>query len=493
MKIQTGSRGKLGKGRAGRAELIHEIPRTITLEPNTEHGMRKVSQVSMRLISMGLMVSSLLAGVARAQAPHTSRQKGEEAVKVIMTTSSTDPVAAAGSQEPAAVTLQDLVREALDRNPAIKSAARQVQALRARVPQVRTLPDPVLTTGWAGNLTPYSVQKGDPSSYRGLNLMQEIPFPGKLKLRGQIVDREAEALRWDLENARRDVVAQVKAAYYEYAYYHKAIEIIQKDQDLLGRLTKIADARYKVGMGIQQDVLRAQVEQSRLLQRLTVLKQQERTAQVRLNTLLNRDPEMPIGGPIPIQKSNFPYTLEEIYQMARENDPGLKREQRMIERSQLAVNLARKDYRPNFTVGYMYQQRPLLPDMQGFTVGINLPIFYKTKQREGVIEATEEMIGARNRLEDRQNSVNFDVKQQYLSAKASEELVQLYARAVVPQSSLALDSSISSYEVGKLDFLSMLSNFQTILEYETDYYQELTNFETALARLEVLVGRELTQ
>jgi outer membrane protein TolC len=103
------------------------------------------------------------------------------------------------------------------------------------------------------------------------------------------------------------------------------------------------------------------------------------------------------------------------------------------------------------------------------------------------------MIGARNRLEDRQNSVNFEVKQQYLSAKASEELVQLYGRALVPQSSLALDSSISSYEVGKLDFLSMVSNFQTILEYEIDYYQELTNFETALARLEVLVGRELTQ
>jgi len=246
-------------------------------------------------------------------------------------------------------------------------------------------------------------------------------------------------------------------------------------------------------MGNQQDVLRAQVEQSRLLQRLTVLKQQERTAQVRLNTLLNRDPETPIGEPAPIQKSQFPYSLEEIYQMARDNDPGLKREQRMIESSQLAVNLARRDRLPDFTVGYMYQQRPGLPDMHGFTVGINVPIFYKTKQREEVIGATEEMIGERNRLEDRQNSVNFEVKQQYLSAKASDELVQLYGRAVVPQSSLALDSSISGYQVGKIDFLTMLSNFSTILDYEIDYYQELSNFETALARLEVLVGRELTQ
>jgi outer membrane protein TolC len=131
--------------------------------------------------------------------------------------------------------------------------------------------------------------------------------------------------------------------------------------------------------------------------------------------------------------------------------------------------------------------------MHGFAVGVNIPIFYKTKQREGVIEATEEMIGARRRLDDRQTTVNFEVKQQYLAAKASEELARLYSRAVVPQSSLALDSSISSYEVGKLDFLSMLTNFQTILDYEINYYQELSNYQIALAQLEVLVGQELTQ
>ena len=452
-----------------------------------------MDKASKKLLGMAMIAAMFLTTSARGEQGADGPAVGEQ-LQIPLDTSQTNTTKPAKPQAPPGpVILETLVSEALEKNPAIHAAARAVLASRARVPQVRTLPDPVLTTGWAGNITPYSVQRGDPSSYRGLNLMQEIPFPGKLKLRGQIADREAEALQWDLENTRREIVAQVKADYYEYAYYHKAIEIIQKDQDLLGRLAKIADARYKVGMGIQQDVLRAQVEQSRLLQRLTVLNQQERTAQVRLNTLLNRDPETPIGEPTQIQKSKFPYGLEEIYQMARDNDPGLKREQRVIERSQLAVNLARRDYRPDFTVGYMYQQRPLLPDMQGFTVGINLPIFYKTKQREGAIEATEEMIGARNRLEDRQNSVNFEVKQQYLSAKASEELVQLYGRAVVPQSSLALDSSISSYEVGKLDFLSMLSNFQTILEYEIDYYQELTNFETALARLEVLVGRELTQ
>ncbi len=456
----------------------------------------KFQRLSSRwVLWMGLLALAIQAvAAAKAQQAASPAPEAEKITKVTISESTNASTSEKAPTQPApTINLDDLIREALERNPSVKAAAHAVLASRARVPQVRTLPDPVVTTGWAGNITPYSVQRGDPSSYRGLNVMQELPFPGKLKLRGQIADRETEALRWDFENTRRGVIADVKAAYYEYAYYHKAIEITQKDQDLLGRLTKIADAQYRVGKGMQQDVLRAQVEQSRLLQRLTVLKQQERMAQVRLNTLLNRDPEAAVGEPTPIQKSKFHYTLEEVYQMARDNDPSLKREQRMIERSQLAVNLARKDYRPDFTVGYMYQQRPIMPDMHGFTVGVNLPIFYRTKQREAVVEATEEMIGARNSLEDRQNSVNFEVKQQYLSAKASEELVQLYSRAVVPQSSLALDSSISSYEVGKLDFLSMISNFQTILEYEIDYYQELTNFETALARLEVLVGRDLTQ
>ena len=323
--------------------------------------MRKTRQIARRLISMGLMVFSLFAGLAQAQAPPASRGDEEHAVKLNLTTSGAGAETTAAPQQSATVTLQELVNEALDKNPAIKSAARQVQALHARVPQVRTLPDPVVSTGWMGNITPYSVQTGDPSSYRGISAMQEIPFPGKLKLRGQIVDRQAEAARWDYENTRRQVVAEVKAAYYDYFYYQKATEITLKDKDLLEKLTKIAEARYKVGKGIQQDVLRAQVELSRLLQRLTVLDQQERTARVRLNTLLFRDPEAPLPPAAPFDRATLSYTLDELYQLAAHNDPGLKREERMIEGSQLAVNLARKEYEPDFRVGYMYQERPSLP------------------------------------------------------------------------------------------------------------------------------------
>jgi len=389
--------------------------------------------------------------------------------------------------------LEDLVREALERNPAIQSAARRVEVFRARVPQMKTLPDPVVSAGWMGDVKPFGVQRQDPSSFRSIGAMQQIPFPGKLKLRGQIADRQAEAAWWDYETVRRRVVAGVKEAYYDYFYYHKAIEITQKNKDLLDKLREIARVRYEVGKGIQQDVLRAEVELSRILQRLTVLEQQEKTAQVRLNTLLFRDPQAPLPLPAPFQQAELTYTLDTLNQLARENDTGLQREQRLIERSQFAVNLARKEYYPDFGVGYMYQNRPLMPEMHGITFSLNIPIFYKSKQREGVNEATEELISAQRSRENRETTLYFEVKEQYLAAKASEELARLFAGAVVPQSSLALESSMAAYEVGTVDFLTMLDNFITVLDYEVSYYRELTNYQIALARLEPLVGVELTQ
>ena len=391
------------------------------------------------------------------------------------------------------VTLQELVGIALAQNPAIKSAAEKFQAQRARAPQARSLPDPMVSGGWMGNITPFSVQKGDPSSYRGLTVSQAFPFPGKQGLRGKVADREAEAGRWEYEQTERQVVAEVKAAYYAYFYDTKAIQITEKNKDLLQKLESIAEARYRVGKGIQQDVLRAQVEVSRIDQKLIVLQQEEHTARARLNTLLNQDPESQLPPPAAVKPAIFQHSLDELYAMAHENDPGLERDKRMIEGGQFAVDLAQKAYEPDFDLAYSYEQRPDMQDMHGVMVGVNIPIFFKSKQREGVIEASHGLNAARREFDDRMTQVNFEIKQQYLAATASRDLMNLYSKAIVPQSSLALESSMAAYEVGKVDFLSMLDNFTYVLDYEVDYYQELGNYETALARLEPLVNTDLTE
>jgi cobalt-zinc-cadmium efflux system outer membrane protein len=400
-------------------------------------------------------------------------------------------VAQEPSQEPT-LSLDALIVEALEKNPGVQSALHAVEAQRRRIPQAKTLPDPMVGIGWAGNIAPFTVQEGDPSSYRGVSASQQLLYPGKLKLRGEIASKEADAAYWDYEAVRRRVTADVKSAYYDYFYYAKAIQITQKDKDLLQKLAAIGEARYRVGKGLQQDVLKSQTEISLLLQRLTVLEQQRKTAQVRLNTLLSHDPETPLPPADNIKQTSLNYSLEQIYQLGRENDPGLHRQQEVIVRDERAIDLAQKDYYPDMNVAYLYQQRPGLPDMNGFTFTVNVPVFYRTKQREEVRQATEEKISAQRSKDDRQNEVNFALKQQYLAAKASDELLRLYSQGVVPQASLALESSMSSYQVGNVDFLSVLGNFSTVLNYEIDYYRELANYQMALAQLETIVGLDLT-
>jgi outer membrane protein TolC len=387
--------------------------------------------------------------------------------------------------------LDQLVEGALEKNPAVQAALRRVEALRRRVPQARTLPDPTVSLGWMGNVKPFGVMRDDVSSFRGVSATQEIPYPGKLKLRGQIADRESEAAWWEYEAVRRRVAADVKAAFYDYGYFRKAIEITGKNKTLLDKVAQIAVTRYQVGQGIQPDVLKAQVEVSKLEQRLTVLEQQAKTAAARLNTLLARDPEAPLGPPDGLEPTPLEHTLETLYQLARKNDTGVQRDERLIERSQLALHLARKEYYPDFGVGYNYWNRPLFRDMHGLTFSVKIPVFYRSKQREGVNEATLDLAGAERSREARLTELAFEVKEQFLAARASDELAKLYSQAIVPQSSLALESALSAYQVGKIDFLTLLENFVTVLDYEIGYYRELANYQIALARLEPLVGVEL--
>jgi outer membrane protein TolC len=393
----------------------------------------------------------------------------------------------------AVLRLDDVVRTALSANPAVASAAHSLAAQRARIPQAGALPDPTVGLGWMGNAQPFSVQTGDPSSYRSVSAMQMLPLFGKRGLRREIAGKEADVTQWDLEAVRRRIVAGVKSAYYDYWYYDKALRTTQQNRDLLTKLSQIAEARYRVGKGMQADVLRSQVEISMLLQKLTTLEQQRATAQARLNALMGRDSDAPLPPAADVaNESPLNYSLDDLYKLARENDPEYRRMQKMVERNQLAVNLAQKDYLPDLSVGYMYQQRPAMSDMHGLTFTVNIPVFYKTKQREEVRQVKEEELSTAKARDNRRNELYFDLKQNYLAAKASDTLLKLYSQGVVPQSSLALESSISSYQVGNVDFLTVIGNFTTVLNYETDYYRELANYQTALARIEALTGADLT-
>ena len=401
---------------------------------------------------------------------------------------------AQGAQTPAAqevVTLPQLLAEAERAHPAIKAEAQMIGAKRSRIPQVKSLPDPTVQAGWMGNIRPFSVQHLDPSSYRGISAMQEFPYPGKLKLRGEIAEKDVEVEQWNLEAVRRQIRAEVKSAYYELAAVDQALAVTQRNKNLLEKLARIAEEKYKVGKGLQQDVIRSQVEESRILQTFTLLNQRRRTLVAKLNSLILHPSDAALGSLTPVQKAELNYSLEELTEKGVANSPEIRRQEQVVEQSQYAVNLAQKEYYPDFRVGYDYQQRPEMPDMHGFNVGVNIPIFYKKKQREGVREATFAVESGKQGREAIQTALLFQVKEQYLQAKASDELLTLYSKALVPQSALALESSMAAYQTGSLDFESLLANFQSVLEYEVNYYEELANYQKALVNLEQITGLDL--
>jgi outer membrane protein, heavy metal efflux system len=389
------------------------------------------------------------------------------------------------------VVLRELIEQGLSRNPEVKAMERSIDMMRARIPQAKALPEPMLSVGYMGNITPippFDIQKDDPSSGRSLSLNQEIPLWGKRALKGKMAAMDADAEWWSYEQTRLNIVAEIKDVYFELFYLDKAIEVVQRNKALLDKFAKIAEARYAVGKGIQQDVLKAQVEISKLIEQVTVLEQRRQLAAGRLNSLLYKDVETFIGRTEEIKAQAFPFSLGEMKELALANYPSLKAQKQKISREQYAIELANKEFYPDVSVTFNYQNRPAMPDMYGLMIGVKLPIFPGQRQRPAVAEAAAAKAVEEKRLQSLFTVLSYKVQEKYLAAKTAEKLVSLYGTTVIPQSSLSLQSAIAGYEVGSVDFLTLLDNLMTLLNYELNYYEQVSNSEKAVAALEPLVG-----
>jgi outer membrane protein TolC len=333
----------------------------------------------------------------------------------------------------------------------------------------------------------------DPSSARQVMAEQVIPYPGKTRLRTEIASRDADAETLAYEAVERRVVAKVKQAYFDLAFIHQSLAILQKDREALEGLEKVTEIRYSVGKAAQQDVLRAQLEVTRLSQRETMLNEQRSTLEAQLNSLRNVPIDSPVGATSAVQPSPFVYTHEQLQEVAQANYPVLKQRQTMVEQGRLSVDLARKGVRPDFSVGYVYMQRDGLPDMYGVTFSTSLPLFRHRKQDMAIVEAAANLESARQMQANELTVLRYQVQQDFLEVQATEQLLKLYSQGIAPQSSLTLESSITSYETGGVDFLNVLSNLRAVIDAELDYHLQVANHEKALARLEEVTGLNLIQ
>ncbi len=388
--------------------------------------------------------------------------------------------------------LDSLVNVLLERNPSILAARRAADASRARITPARTLPEPTVSFETMGDLLPPVLMAGDASSARVLRFSQEFPFPGKLKLQGQAASAEASAQMWKYEEARRDAVAELKSAYYDLFLAQKLTAVIENSKRLLQQFTEISESQYKVGKGAQQDILKAEVEAAKLIDRLAGLEREQGSAQAKINTLLYRSPETPVMAPTDLPPPKLAHTLDELYKKAESNNPQVRVNQKEIERSEYNVALAKKSFYPDFEGEFSYFNRRDMPEMYGLMFKAKVPIYFWRRQRPELEAATSSLLEQRRSYESTLSTLYFRLKDPFLKITADTKLLELYGKTIIPQSTLALESSISSYRTGTVDFLSLLSNQQTVLEFEMKYYEVMVDYYKSLIAIESLIGEKLT-
>jgi outer membrane protein TolC len=400
--------------------------------------------------------------------------------------------ASASAQTPVRIHLDDLVAEALAKNPDIVAAQRRYDAARQRPVQENSLPDPVLSAGYnsSGNPLPGAGLGTEPTANIGFMVSQELPYPGKRGLRASIATREADADFQQIEAARLAVVARVKQAYYRLAYTSAVTGVLTRNRELLTTLLKVSENRYTVGEAAQQDVIKAQTQISILDLQLERVRQERVTREGELNTLLARPVTTPVGEPEDMQLTAFEVSLPSLVEASQANAPMLKRDQIMIARSQLAIDAARKEYKPDFGISGGYYYMGSMPAMYEFRFDVKIPL-QRERRAAAVAEQLSTAEQARSTYDSTRLGLQARIQEDYQMATTAARLARMYRDTVLPQARLALESSIASYQTGRVDFLSVVTNFGTVLEYEMSYVDELASFHTAVSRLEEMTGTPL--
>jgi outer membrane protein TolC len=421
-----------------------------------------------------------------------------------------------------------LVARALAVHPAIRAASARVEAARRRVQPAGVLPDPMLMLG-IQNLplgreaapapahgTPTTFGGPDPMTMRMIGVGQTIPYPGKLSLQRRVAEAELVAAGAALGTTANQVARDVKESYYELAFIDRALEILERNQSVLGNLIRVTEARYSVGSAGQQDVLKARVEASRLAETAVSLTEQRRATLAQLNALLDRPSEAPVSAPavppevaraavagsaadirfvsaaLGARAADSPLpSLAELQETALRENPELREQDAMIVAQAARAELARREYLPDFDVSLQYGQRPGRPDMLTALVSVPIPIWKGRKQDQLAAGTRAELAALEADRAAKRNEVRAEVARLVSALERQRGQLAIYVKGVLPQGQASVASATASYQVGTTELLTVLDNQATLFGYETEYFRVLSDFAKTLAELERVVGKEV--
>jgi outer membrane protein TolC len=404
------------------------------------------------------------------------------------------PGLALRAQDTTQVRLQVLIHKMLVQNPQLQSARSQQQSANAAVSAAGTMPDPVLGFNIMSlPVNSFSFHQA-PMTGKQITLMQRFPFPGKLNIIEDIAQKEALIKEEKVRELRNQLIKQLKKAYYNLFYVDRALGSIEKSKKVMKQLVSIAETHYSVGKGLQQDVLRAQLELTKLMDKNITFRQKRSSLAGKLNTLIDAPPDQPVGTIPALPMPQFSFTLSQLKAKANERRPLLAAWQTVIDQSKNEVVLAKKQIFPDFSVGVGYTQRDKLHNgMKGYDFlsamfKINLPVFFKRKQNQQVQKMKLMQRSDREQYRHIRNEVYQHLQDAYTKLQKNKQLVDLYRKGAIPQAKQSFKSTMSAYQNGKVDFHTLLDSELSLFHMRLSYYRAVSDYNKNLAKLEAATG-----
>ena len=397
------------------------------------------------------------------------------------------------------IVLREWIQEALENNPRLEAAYQRALSAEKVIPQAGALPDPHFTLSLS-NLPVNSFSfNQEPMTGKVIGIMQMFPFPGKLSLSTDIAEHEAAAVEYQREEIRNQIIQRVKQAYFDLYAVDRAIETTEKNKALMEQFVHVAETKYKTGSGLQQDILRAQVEISKLEDEFIMWKQKRLSVTARLNALLNRPVQTRIKRTSP--ELMLPESPEKISsaEEIEQNRPLLKAWHQKIQKAETEVELAKHDVLPDFTVGASYRQRSDLVDMRQMTdffsatLSVNIPLYVNRKQKAKVAEQELAFKAIKLQYEDVKINILSEAQRILAELEQNRKRVELYQGGLLIQAQQSLESAQAGYRVGKVDFLTLINNWMMFQNYELQYFFALSNVYKSLAEYKQAVGRDVIQ
>jgi outer membrane protein TolC len=388
--------------------------------------------------------------------------------------------------------LSQLLAEAGANNPQISAADHVARAARQVAPQMTTLPDPKLTYQQfsVGSPKPFAGYTNSNFAYVGVGVSQELPYPGKLRLRGEVAERDADTKQAKVEVTETSIADAVKADYLQLAYLQQTLGILRQNETVLDQLIHDATVHYQVGQGMQQDVLQAQVDRTKILREITMHHEQMGQLEAHLKGLLNRDQGSLDIVTEELTETPLKSTSAELLAPVRRNNPQIQVDASSIRKQDAQLASAKREGKPDFDLGYVYQNTDRkYRDYYMFTFDVRFP--RRKRVNAEIAEATEKRAESQQTLDAHLQQQLAEVQQEYARAASDEELLKEYRQGLIPQCDAAYRATLNAYASNREEFVHVLLYFTDILNLKLEYAQTLEDHEAALAHLESLTGATL--